>query len=141
MDRHILVAIDGSDISTQALEYAIEQHRDATITAIHVVEAANSFLSFGFSVEAYDEIPSQERDRVEALLEEATQMAADRGVEIQTTGETGKAVQEIVEYAEETDVDHIVIGSHGREKTSRILLGSVAELVARRSPVPITIVR
>lgn len=141
MDRHILVAIDGSDISTRALEYAIEQYRDATITAIHVIEAANPFLSLGFSVEAYDEIPSQERDRVEALLEEATQTAADRGVEIQTTVETGKAVQEIVEYAEEADVDHIVIGSHGREKTSRILLGSVAELVARRSPVPITIIR
>ncbi len=35
----------------------------------------------------------------------------------------------------------IVIGSHGRTDGSRILLGSVAEKVVRRSPVPVTVVR
>jgi nucleotide-binding universal stress UspA family protein len=46
-----------------------------------------------------------------------------------------------VDYAAEHDIDHIVVGSHGRTGASRILLGSVAETVARRSPVPVTIVR
>ncbi|MDZ7731027.1 MAG: universal stress protein [Natrialbaceae archaeon] len=38
-------------------------------------------------------------------------------------------------------VDRIVIGSHGRTGLSRVLLGSVAEEVARRAPIPVTIVR
>ena len=44
-------------------------------------------------------------------------------------------------YAEENDIDHIVVGSHGRGGVSRMLLGSVAETVARRSSVPVTIIR
>ncbi|MFW6265865.1 MAG: universal stress protein, partial [Halanaeroarchaeum sp.] len=44
-------------------------------------------------------------------------------------------------YVEETDVDHVVIGSHGRSGVGRILLGSVAERVVRRSPTPVTVVR
>ncbi|GAB7020902.1 hypothetical protein JCM18750_37640 [Halostagnicola bangensis] len=43
--------------------------------------------------------------------------------------------------ADSPRVDHIVIGSHGRSGPSRVLLGSVTERVARRAPVPVTIVR
>ena len=71
----------------------------------------------------------------------ATQRAAERGVDLQTAIETGRPSRMIVSYAEENDIDHIVIGSHGRTGASRILLGSVAESVTRRSSVPVTIVR
>jgi nucleotide-binding universal stress UspA family protein len=47
----------------------------------------------------------------------------------------------IVTYADENDVDHVVLGSHGRKGLTRVLLGSVAEAVVRRSPVPVTVVR
>lgn len=39
------------------------------------------------------------------------------------------------------DVDHVAVGSHGRSGVSRLLLGSVAESVMRRPPVPVTVVR
>jgi nucleotide-binding universal stress UspA family protein len=54
---------------------------------------------------------------------------------------SGDPANEIVAYAEETDVDHIVVGSHGRSGLSRVLLGSTAEKVVRRSPVPVTVVK
>ena len=57
------------------------------------------------------------------------------------TGVTMSESANIVEYVETHDVDHVVIGSHGRKGLSRVLLGSVAELVVRRSPVPVTVVR
>ena len=47
----------------------------------------------------------------------------------------------ILDYVEANDVDHVIMGSHGRSGISRILLGSVAEIVARRSPAPVTVVR
>lgn len=61
--------------------------------------------------------------------------------EIQTEIKTGEAARTIVEYIDDNSIDHIVIGSHGRKGVSRVLLGSVAEKVARRSPTPVTIVR
>ena len=61
--------------------------------------------------------------------------------DVETAIEVGRPAATIVEEARERDVDHIVVGSHGRTGASRILLGSVAETVARRSPVPVTIVR
>jgi nucleotide-binding universal stress UspA family protein len=53
----------------------------------------------------------------------------------------GQAANAIVAYAEDHDVDRIVVGSHGRRGLSRFLLGSVAERVARRAPGSVTIVR
>jgi nucleotide-binding universal stress UspA family protein len=38
------------------------------------------------------------------------------------------------------DVDALVVGSHGRDGVTRLLPGSVAETVVRRSPVPVTVV-
>nr|WP_239524364.1 universal stress protein [Halogeometricum borinquense] len=45
------------------------------------------------------------------------------------------------EYAENQDIDHIVIGCHGRSIVSRVLLGDVAQTVAQRASVPVTFVR
>jgi len=53
----------------------------------------------------------------------------------------GRPTKVIVEYADDHDIDQIVMGSHGRSGMSRILLGSVAEIVVRRASVPVTVVR
>jgi nucleotide-binding universal stress UspA family protein len=53
----------------------------------------------------------------------------------------GQAVDEILKFAEYRDADVIVIGSHGRRGLSRLILGSVAEGVVRRSLIPVLVVR
>ncbi|WP_412781655.1 universal stress protein, partial [Aeromonas diversa] len=63
------------------------------------------------------------------------------GRAVRTVIEHGDPSRMIISYTETHDVDRIVLGSHGRSGLSRVLLGSVAETVARRSPVPVTIVR
>jgi len=47
----------------------------------------------------------------------------------------------LVEYAEENDVDHVVVGSHSGASLSEILVGSVAEEVVQRAPVSVTVAR
>jgi nucleotide-binding universal stress UspA family protein len=49
----------------------------------------------------------------------------------------GKPAEEILRYAEETETDLIVVGTHGRELIGRLLLGSVAEAMLRRAPCPV----
>ncbi|WP_255193906.1 universal stress protein [Natronobeatus ordinarius] len=144
MATHVLVPIDDSDQATKALEFALEEHADAQITALNVIDPSDFYAATGIEGGAmanYEQIRENHENRAKNLLEEASKRAADAGVEIETDHVLGGVSRTIIEYADEHDVDHVVIGSHGRTGASRILLGSVAERVARRSPVPVTIVR
>lgn len=144
MPRHILVPIDSSEQSDEALNYATAEYPEENITAVHIIDPADQYVYGGIEGDAmidHQAIQTQRREATEQLLEEAKERADAHGVTIDTEVQTGSTKRAIVEYAREHDVDHIVIGSHGRSGASRILLGSVAETVARRSPVPVTIVR
>jgi nucleotide-binding universal stress UspA family protein len=138
----ILVPIDGSEQSRDALEYALEHFKGADITVINVIDPIEAGYTAQATVPGYSEQWfEQAQDAAEELFDEAQQTAGEYDHELDTTTEVGRPSRTIVEYAEENDFDHIVMGSHGRAGVTRILLGSVAESVVRRSPVPVTIVR
>jgi nucleotide-binding universal stress UspA family protein len=142
MPDRVLVPFDGSPLAERALEHAARNLADAAIVAVYVVNPLDSILSVeagGLPVAAdwYED----ERERAAAALDEATALAADRGVEIETAVVTGQPTREILAYADEHDVDQIVLGSHGRDGVRRAILGSVAETVVRRAGVPVTVVR
>lgn len=142
MASHVLVPLDGSPQAWAAYEYALDEHPDASVTLLSVINPMDA----GYSAEtalpsAAEEWYESAKDAAEKRFDEAAQLAADRGVPIETVLEVGRPSATIVEYAAEHDLDVIVMGSHGRKGVSRILLGSVAEAVVRRSPVPVTVVR
>ncbi|MFC4438989.1 MULTISPECIES: universal stress protein [Natrialbaceae] len=144
MPKRVLVPVDDSNRSTQALEFALEEYPDAAITALHVLDPGDFYAATGIEGGAmanYDEIQEHHETRADTILENAAEQAAEHGVTIETERIVGGISRSIVDYADDNDVDHVVVGSHGRTGASRILLGSVAETVARRSPVPVTIVR
>ncbi|ELZ32025.1 UspA domain-containing protein [Halogeometricum pallidum JCM 14848] len=70
----------------------------------------------------------------------ATDLAAERNTTLVTVTEVGNPARTILEYADNHDVDQIVMGSHGRSGIDRALLGSVAETVTRRARIPVTII-
>jgi nucleotide-binding universal stress UspA family protein len=137
MAETILVPIDDSERSTEALEFALENDPDARFVLIHVHEPVYG-ESFAWR-EAKD--GTEDEPDAERLFEEASSIAAEYGVELETVTAEGTPSAAIVDYAENNPVEKIVMGSHGREGASRVLLGSVAENVTRRSPVPVTVVR
>ncbi|AGB16832.1 universal stress protein UspA-like protein [Halovivax ruber XH-70] len=144
MAHHVLVPYDDSERSTDALEFAIEEHPEATITAVHVIDPSDFYAATGMEGGAmanYDAIMEHQNERAENLLEDAREIASDAGAEIETDHVVGSVSRSILEYVDEHDIDHVVLGSHGRTGARRILLGSVAETITRRSPVPVTIVR
>lgn len=137
-----LVPIDGSEQAWSALEYALEELPDDEIHLLHVINPmegvyASDAMGGDYWAGWYDAA----EERAERLFEEARDRAGDRADDLAMDQETGPPARTIVEYAEEQGVDHIVVGSHGRSGVSRVLLGSVAEAVARRASVPVTIVR
>ena len=136
---HVLVPVDGSDPSAAALAHAFEQFGDDDLTALYVMDPVDGATAWGPGG-AGDWLSSAE-EGAETVLADAEERAAAAGVDITTDSVVGRPARAIVEYAEEEAIDHVVIGSHGRDGISRVLLGSVAETVIRRSPVPVTVVR
>ena len=143
---HVLVPIDGSPQSWAALDHAFTTFEGERITTLTVVDPLDE-LSGGVAPGGTRARDEHDRgiDSATALGDRVRERAADAGVVESTDSDhevmIGKPARAILCHAEETDVDHVVIGSHGRTGLSRILLGSVAESVARRSPIPVTVVR
>ena len=136
----VLVAYDGSEPAREAVAYALDEHSDDEVVLLRVVELAGGATDAGLELvrgslrEQREEVSASTADELDDLLDETD-------VETDLTTVVGEPAEEIVSYADEHDVDHIVVGSYGRGGVSRVLLGSVAETVARRSAVPVTVVR
>jgi nucleotide-binding universal stress UspA family protein len=71
----------------------------------------------------------------------ARRIADRNGREVETATAAGAPSRSILDWSDGNDVDHVVIGCHGRSGVARWLLGSVAEAVVRRAPVPVTAVK
>ncbi|SDJ90649.1 universal stress protein [Natronorubrum texcoconense] len=148
MSRQLLVPVDGSPMSRRALEYAFEEYPDAPIVAIHVLDPMDPGYSSATEVDVRNEPPrgSEEwyeraREEEERIFDEVREVAAEYDAAVSTETTNGEPAREIVDYADENEIGGIVIGSHGRTGPTRLLLGSVAETVVRRSPVTVTVVR
>ena len=137
----VLIPYDGSEQAEAALEYARTHHADDELVLLHVLDFVEA--GYGAAPEAalagyWDEWYDQAESSAETLLTDA---AGTLAADVETDIVTGSAARAIVEYVDENGIDAVVIGSHGRDGIHRILLGSVAETVVRRSPVPVTVVR
>jgi nucleotide-binding universal stress UspA family protein len=141
MNRKILVPLDGSEMAEKALHYAKSPAAriGAEVTLLHVCspeechcEAEKCTVQPMHRV--YVEHTAQMfRDGLEAV-------AADR-IEVGWEVLVGDPATEIVGYAREQNADRIIMTSHGRSGVSRWVIGSVADKVARQSPVPVVIIR
>ncbi|MDL5360593.1 universal stress protein [Halalkalicoccus sp. NIPERK01] len=140
MTRRILVPVDDSPRARDALEFVLSEHAGDDIVLLHVLDPITAIYVSEPSVWD-DEMIDRRRERAAELLEELRGEAERADGTVTTVIEHGDPSRVIVESARENEIDQIVIGSHGRSGVSRVLLGSVAETVARRSPVPVTIVR
>lgn len=142
MPDTILVPMDGSDQSHASFEYAVAEYPDAEFIVLHVINpAASGYSADPMGGDYWDEWMEHAEERAQNLFEEVEAIASAKEIAVTTELVTGQPARSIVRFAQENEVDHVVMGSHGRSGISRVLLGSVAETVVRRSPVPVTVVR
>lgn len=137
---HVLVAYDGSDPAQDALEFAQTAFEPDRLTVLYVFDPSEAGYGAPDPFASDRGVEELAAERADELLPAATATVAE-SIPVQTTHTVGHPAREIVATAEREAVDHVVIGSHGREGVSRLLVGSVAETVVRRSPVPVTTVR
>lgn len=138
----VLVPFDASAMSERALEHALDQFEEATVTAVYVAYPTdNGYTSSESAFDVFENWEDERTDHVESVLTAADEIADEHGRTIDTESIDGTPAEAIVEFAEEQDMDHVVLGSTGRDGLSRLLLGSVAETVIRRSPASVTVVK
>jgi nucleotide-binding universal stress UspA family protein len=138
MPAHVLVPYDGSPQSESALTFAVEEWPDATFTLLYVIDPVTSGFGQRTLPGGGEEWFEEAKATARAEFEDAEALV-DRSLD--TRIEVGSPARVIVDVADEAPFDHVTLGSHGREGVTRVLLGSVAETVVRRSPVPVTVVR
>jgi nucleotide-binding universal stress UspA family protein len=135
-----LVALDESPQAQNALDYALSIHDGDEFVLVHVIDYSESITDPSRGgrgrLEGWYQKATED---AEELFDEAKERMGD-GVSVTTIVRDGKPAGEILDCAEEYDVDQLVMGSHGRTGVARVLLGSVAEQVVRRSERPTTVV-
>jgi nucleotide-binding universal stress UspA family protein len=134
--HRILVALDGSPDAEAALRHAATLARDqnARLTLLTVAPPPASAPATGASQ------PPDLLDLQGTILRDALAWLPD-DIGVTTRLERGDAAEAILRVAREGEHDLIVMGSHGRNRIHRALLGSVSERVLRASPVPVLLMR
>lgn len=137
----ILVPIDLDDSAAQVLDYAVAlaAKLGATLHVLHVVPwpLLGADVPVAITGTAMDEMMGRERQAFDELVATHTAKLPLGSA----TVKTGDARTAILAAAEEHRVDLIAMGTHGRRGVSRLVLGSVAESVARAAPCPVLLVR
>jgi nucleotide-binding universal stress UspA family protein len=138
---NILVAMDGSEASQRAMSQAVDLAKlcNAKLHTIYVVETGLfSSLPMEGTVEIMYSVLEKEGEEV---MERAKKYASEKGITLITHLKQGHAGSEILALAEEEKSDLIIVGSHGKSNTDRLLIGSVSTFVVTHSTVTTMVVR
>lgn len=133
----ILVPTDGSENAERALEHAtmLADVYEASVHGVYVVNLTYAAdFEGGIDSESVRRALEREGEQAVGSLESA---CAENGIDVTTEVLNGRPASQIAAYAEENDVDLVVMGTQGRSGVSRLLLGSVTESVLRHSGLPV----
>lgn len=145
MFKHILVPIDGSENALAALEKAVDlQKLSGAKLTILTIYRHHSMLEASFSMVRPQE-PENMDDIMRSAAKEAAESAKARAAELGASDvrafvKNGPVARNIVAFAEEHDIDLIVIGSRGMGSIESFLLGSVSHKVTGMAKCPVMVV-
>jgi nucleotide-binding universal stress UspA family protein len=139
---HVLVPLDGSPLGDDALVFALDTF-DCRVTVLNVVTPLDASMSESGVLEPDEARRDDARARADAIVQDAKRRAAAADRSVETAIETGDPAETILAYVDAHDVDHVVMGGHGGEKSelARRLLGTVATAVVSEASVTVTVVR
>jgi nucleotide-binding universal stress UspA family protein len=140
--RSILVPVDGSDCSDQAVREIVTSADKSRPMDIHLINVQPPI----FSEPSLIFLPQDKLDTFyfnqgERALASAQKLLKDAGMGFTVHRAVGSIAETILAKAHELEVDGIVIGAHGRGKVAGLVLGSVSLKVLHLSDIPVTVVR
>ncbi|MCO5314901.1 MAG: universal stress protein [Solirubrobacterales bacterium] len=143
--KRIVVGTDGSDSAREAVRQAAELARlsSAELIVVSAYEPVPPRRSELESRGAPDDVSHEfgPREEVNFILEAASSIAAESGVEATLRPRDGDPADAILTVADEVDADLIVVGNRGMTGARRFLLGSVPNKVSHHAPCSVQIAR
>ena len=141
MYKKIVLAVDGSEASSNAIKHAVAlaKNNTGTLIALYVVSPIDiSNLGVVKPEMLYQGL----KEEGEKILSGIKGLAQNEGVDIQTRVEEGIPDEVICKVAEESDADLIIMGSHGRTGFGKVFVGSVTErVISKEKSCPVLVVR
>jgi nucleotide-binding universal stress UspA family protein len=143
--KKILAAVDGSEASFKALDYAVSLAKcyAASLTITTVVEPPSPAPSPTIPPAVLKSYRDEMRASQKRVLDDALQRVSGekKGLDIQTTLLYGRAAVMIVRECRDGGYDLLVMGSRGLGGIKELFLGSVSKRVVEDAPCPVLIVK
>lgn len=138
MLKKILLATDGSNHSLRSANYAkgLAEKFEGTVEVVYVVDGQKSKEDILHS-DSKIQIEQKRKEKIRPVLD----LLEQSGMAYQLHILHGDAGPVIVEFANQYDVDCVVIGSRGLNSLQEMVLGSVSHKVAKRADCPVLIVK
>jgi nucleotide-binding universal stress UspA family protein len=148
MLKHMLVPLDGSELSEAALPWALKLLApDGKITLLSVLDVPEFEMPLLYDApmlyrpKDYPQIAADAERNVRSYLSKlAAEIATDYSVNVDYEFETGDSALGIIKQAKAQHVDAIVMSTHGRSGLSRWLMGSVTHKVLNAIPCPVFVI-
>lgn len=137
MYDQILFPTDGSEPAESVLDYALQiaSEHEATIHILNVADTSQGSLT-----RIREEVIDVLEQEGEQIVADAAKRATEQGVSVVSEVRQGDPSTSIVEYGDQSDIDLIVMPTHGRRGLKRFLLGSVTERVINTAELPVVAV-
>lgn len=133
----ILIAVDGLEFVHKYHEF-IERYFPCVTKDLHIVHVIPNYSAL---VQTYPEIKKELYRQAEDLVKKVTDYFSDLDVQVCSQIIEGPVTQTILDYAEENEMDAILLGCRSLSNYSSLSLGSVSLGIANQSQIPVIIVK
>jgi nucleotide-binding universal stress UspA family protein len=147
MFKKILVCLDGSKLGERILPYATEEalHFKSMVVLVRVVMRPITMQEpehpgYIPVPELTEQIEKEEKEAKE-YLESIAQKMRDKGIKVESVVLSGTPGDVIVRYADDKKIDLIAMATHGRTGIERIVFGSAADTILRKTGLPILVIK
>ena len=147
MFKRILVATDGSGLSSKAVDKAIALASAVgaelfALKVVHLQQEAHWDGAMNHERVAHAKLEAQQTETARAVVAAVKESAQGAGLKVTPLTVTASSVADaVIEAAQKNDCDLIVMASHGRRGLARVLLGSETQHVLTHTQIPVLVIR
>jgi len=138
--RSILVAVDGSDESKAAAEFAARLAQ-STHSGLELAYVLPDIIDPDLGSNLTERARAERTDHAHIMLQELAQSVPRPNTSVETALLEGSPAPRLAQEAKRSDIWLVVVGHRGRGAVERALLGSVADRLTQISPKPVVVVR
>ncbi len=141
--KKILFCTDFSANADRAFVFAVNTARrnsESELHLLHVIPEPSAQFWKGYIYEVDEDVDARARREIDEKLAETYRPRVPEGMSLVIAMRIGEAGQQILEYAEEQDMDLVIVGRQGAGAMGKILFGNITDRVVRKASCPVLVI-